>query len=339
MRLYYDVARYYSFARTGRDYVELIKRKYPVTEKFADADVVVLHREPHDYAAIYETFPLLSQKYVISFSVWEASELPEAYKRSLAYVQEVWTPSRYCYDVFRNYHPNVVCVPHVVDRDMACSQADRDFVRSAIDHQTQCVYFLNLNKAWDKRKNLAGLVKAFRKYARAMPNARLIVKLQQSNPGPWRSDDRIKVLSGPFTDGQINALYELADVYVSPHHGEGWGLTLSDAILFGKPTLATGYSGNLEFMTYENSILVDFSEEHIRPEDCFGHFHPGMKWAYPNEDDLGKRMVELYESHQSTPIINMVNKAREDVRLFSSDRIQQLVHERLDQILSSRIQK
>ncbi len=335
MCVYYNVARYYSFARTGKDYLDIIKRKYPVTENFADSDVVILHQEPHNYAAIYEKYPLLSRKYVISVSVWEASELPEAYKRSLAYVQEVWTSSKYCYNVFSKYHPKVVCIPYVVERDLACSQADRDFVRSAIDHQTKCVYYLNITKAWDKRKNLAGLVRTFRNYARAMPNARLIVKLQQSNPGPWHSDDRVTVLSGPFTDGQINALYELADVYVSPHHGEGWGLTLSDAILFGKPALATGYSGNLEFMTRENSILLDFSEEHIRPEDCFAYFHSGMKWAYPNEDDLGEKMVELYENHESTSIIKMVNRAREDVKLFSSDHVQHLIHGRLDQILSS----
>jgi len=60
-----------------------------------------------------------------------------------------------------------------------------------------------------------------------------------------------------------------------------------------------------------------------------------MKWAYPNEDDLGRRMVELYESHQSPAIINMVRKAREDVRLFSSDRVEHLIHGRLDQIVSS----
>lgn len=335
MSIYYNVARYYSFARTSRSYVDIIKRKYAVTEKLADSDVVILHHEPNNYAAFYENYPLLSRKYVISVSVWEASALPEVYKRSLAYVQEVWTCSTYCYNVFKNYHPKVTYIPHVVERDTACSQADRDFVRSAIDHQPQCVYYLTITKAWDKRKNLAGLVRTFRNYARAMPNARLIVKLQQANSALWRSDDRITVLSGPFTDGRINALYELADVYVSPHHGEGWGLTLSDAILFGKPTLATGYSGNLEFMTQENSILIDFSEEYIRPEDCFANFHSGMKWAYPNEDDLGKKMVELYENHQSTSTIKMVSKAREDVRLFSSDRVQPLIHGSLDQILSS----
>jgi glycosyltransferase involved in cell wall biosynthesis len=223
----------------------------------------------------------------------------------------------------------------VVDRNIACSQADRDLVRRAIDYQGQCVYYLNINKAWDKRKNMAGLVRAFRSYAGAMPQARLVVKLQQSNPGVWRSDEKVIVLSGPFTDPQINALYELANVYVSPHHGEGWGLTLSDAILFGKPTLATGYSGNLEFMTRENSILLDFSEEYIREEDCFGYFHSGMRWAYPNEDDLGKKMVELYENHESTAIAKMVSKAREDVKIFTSGRVQQLIHGRLDQILSS----
>ena len=60
-----------------------------------------------------------------------------------------------------------------------------------------------------------------------------------------------------------------------------------------------------------------------------------MKWAYPDEDDLGKKMVQLSEAHESTPITNMVSKAREDVKVFSSDRVQHLIHGRLDQILYS----
>ena len=334
MSIYYSAARYFSFARMGRNYVDIIKRKYPVTENLADCNVVFLHDEASNYAAIYQKYPALSRKYVISVAVWEASELPEPYKRSLQYVQEVWTCSKYCYNVFRNYHPNVVYIPYVVERNIACSQADRDFVRRAIDYQTDCVYYLSITKAWDKRKNLAGLLRAFCSYARAMPKARLIVLLQ-SNPGRWRPHDQVTVLPGPYNDAKINALYEVADVYVSPHHAEGWGLTISDAMLFGKPTLATGYSGNLDFMTRENSILLDCSEEYIRPEDCFGYFHSGMKWAYPNEDDLGKKMVELYENYESAPIIKMVSKAREDVGLFCSGRVQHLIHGRLDQILSS----
>ena len=47
-----------------------------------------------------------------------------------------------------------------------------------------------------------------------------------------------------------------ADCYVSLHRSEGFGLTLAEAMALGKPVIATGYSGNLDFMTPETSYLV-----------------------------------------------------------------------------------
>ena len=38
------------------------------------------------------------------------------------------------------------------------------------------------------------------------------------------------------------------DCYVSLHRSEGLGLTMAEAMYFGKPVIATAYSGNLDFM-------------------------------------------------------------------------------------------
>jgi glycosyltransferase involved in cell wall biosynthesis len=46
------------------------------------------------------------------------------------------------------------------------------------------------------------------------------------------------------------------DSYISLHRSEGFGLTMAEAMYFSKPVIATGYSGNLEFMNEENSFLV-----------------------------------------------------------------------------------
>ena len=48
------------------------------------------------------------------------------------------------------------------------------------------------------------------------------------------------------------------DCYVSLHRSEGLGLTMAEAMALGKPVIATVYSGNLQFMTPENSHLVDY---------------------------------------------------------------------------------
>ena len=54
------------------------------------------------------------------------------------------------------------------------------------------------------------------------------------------------------------ALFARADCYVSLHRSEGFGLTLAESMALGKPVIATGYSGNTDFMTPANSYLVDW---------------------------------------------------------------------------------
>ena len=54
------------------------------------------------------------------------------------------------------------------------------------------------------------------------------------------------------------------DCYVSLHRSEGFGLTLAEAMAYGRPVIATAYSGNLDFMDEHNSYLVPFRESRSR---------------------------------------------------------------------------
>src|SRR6185369_7921579 len=97
-------------------------------------------------------------------------------------------------------------------------------------------------------------------------NARLILKTNPIEKMSWSASPQVIALPDRLSGSQLNALYHLATAYVSAHHAEAWGLTLSDAMIFRKPVIATGYSGNLEYMNESNSLLVDYVEENIRPE-------------------------------------------------------------------------
>ena len=44
------------------------------------------------------------------------------------------------------------------------------------------------------------------------------------------------------------------DCYVSLHRAEGFGLTLAEAMAIGKPAIATGYSGNVDFMNEQQQL-------------------------------------------------------------------------------------
>ena len=84
-----------------------------------------------------------------------------------------------------------------------------------------------------------------------------------------------------------------ADCYVSLHRGEGFGLTMAEAMALGKPVIATGYSGNLDFMSPTNSLPVGYRLLEIT-EDA-GPYAKGMHWADPDVDHAASLMRKVFD--------------------------------------------
>lgn len=74
------------------------------------------------------------------------------------------------------------------------------------------------------------------------------------NPG-------IRTISTTMTEEQVYSLFQLSDCFVSPHRSEGFGLNIAQAMYYGKPVIATGYSGNMDFTSAENSFLIDLDRD------------------------------------------------------------------------------
>ena len=332
LKFWYEIHNYQSHRRVAEIYKQMLSRRYTPAESIESADVVVLHLEPHSYASIYDRFPGLRSKYVISYCVWEASELPDTYQRSLALVQEVWTASKYCVDVIKQHHQNVFRVPHTMERELHSHQIEDEIVRRLIGYDPQDYYFLSIGRTLGSRKNLTGLVKLFETTASSMPRARLVIKGLPKDPILQSPDKRVVYLPLGLSESQINALYKAVDVYVSAHHSEGWGLTLSDAMLFSKPVVGTGYSGNLEFMNESNSFPVRFSENYIREEELFGLFTPQMKWADPDMDHLRDLMLSLYNGTLRKEAAQKAQHAIEDSNRFSTDAVRELLFDRMGEV-------
>jgi glycosyltransferase involved in cell wall biosynthesis len=182
----------------------------------------------------------------------------------------------------------------------------------------------------DPRKNVRAGVDAFISACGKSDRARLIVKGWPSDPPNLHDDSRIIYLRENLTPTQLNALYELGDVYVSPHHSEGWGWPMADAMIFKKPVIATGYSGNIEFMSEENSFLVSFEEDYIRPQDCSEFFQSDMKWAYPDLADLEAKYNLLYKNLNEEWVRKKVERGFDDIKRFNQTATTGLIKKRLD---------
>ena len=79
-----------------------------------------------------------------------------------------------------------------------------------------------------------------------------------------------------------------ADCYVSLHRAEGLGLTMAEAMGLAIPVIATGWSGNLDFMTADNSYLVSSELVPIGPEV---EVYAGLGcWAQPSVEHAAELM-------------------------------------------------
>jgi glycosyltransferase involved in cell wall biosynthesis len=100
---------------------------------------------------------------------------------------------------------------------------------------------------------------------------------------------------------------------VSPHSGEGWGLICSQAMLLGKPVIATNYSGNLDFMNEKNSYLVSASERVPIPDEMvqINSTYAGQTWPVISVPELGDTLKRVAASPYDR--ITIGSKARKTI--------------------------
>jgi glycosyltransferase involved in cell wall biosynthesis len=136
-----------------------------------------------------------------------------------------------------------------------------------------------------------------------------------------------ETLDRPDVLGLINA----CDAYVSLHRGEGFGRTLAEAMLYGKPVIATNYSGNVDFMMEGLSYPVDFTLERI-PRDAYPFLEltDGAEWAEPDVEDAAQKMRDAYRDSKDESLSR-------DIKTFAANQFSVIgvgknLRERLSQI-------
>jgi glycosyltransferase involved in cell wall biosynthesis len=183
------------------------------------------------------------------------------------------------------------------------------------------------------RKNPLAAIEAFKRAFRPGENAWLLIKsnfrrrkrLLHELRGLAGSHN-IRILDGWLSRDELDDLMASADCYVSLHRAEGFGMTMAEAMALGKPVIATGYSGNMDFMTGENSYLVNY--ELVETAGNTGAHTRGLVWAEPDIDQAAAYMRRVYELPNDARVIG--GRARHDVqKLLSLEVVGQIMKQRL----------
>lgn len=336
MNIHYHCSEYISHRRAGEAYMACLRDMgHILSDDPARSDLVILHEEPFRYARTLAAMPPKPGRKHAGFAVWETPQLPAAFIEGVRHVDAVWTASEFSRRAFAPHAP-VFVLPHVVTRpvpsreDIAWAVA-RTGMRDARRGARREFYFYTIIDSVNPRKDIRTLLTAF---AAAFPEdatARLVVKQYRE---PLDLGDIPNVIDIPemLNDGQLAALHAVCDACVSAHHAEAWGLPLSEAMAFGNPVIATGYSGNMEFMTPANSFPVPYTIVPVSERMCraLPHlFSPDMTWADIDAPALVRAMRRLREN---PPGPEFRQRVADSMKAFAPDRIKECLKDLLRRV-------
>ena len=249
----------------------------------------VFHINGDEVERVIESFEaqgnVFADGYNIIVPAWELPTYPKPYATQLKKFDEVWALS------------------HFIGKSLAASGIDSRFIGQAIELEPgpnlprrhfgiRESAFVLLNffdlSSYATRKNpeaVLALLDAIRAES-PFRDVQLVLKVKngERNAQDWadtlKPDPQLLVLATPLDSFGVKGLINCCDCFVSLHRAEGFGRGLGEAMSLGRLAMGTGWSGNVDFMTAENSLLVDHTSQKLK-RDEYPHWN-NQSWANPS---------------------------------------------------------
>ncbi|MDQ4149605.1 MAG: glycosyltransferase family 4 protein [Actinomycetota bacterium] len=243
---------------------------------------------------------ILEHRHTIGFWWWELEDFPPIGSDTDELFDELWVGSEHVARAVSAQTSKPVHVVPIPIRRLDPVAADRPALGLPEGFMFLFTFdFLSLFE----RKNPVGVVKAFTQAFRENEGPILVIKSINGADelctfellriaAADRSD--VVIMDGYLPPDKKDALMTACDCYVSLHRAEGYGLGMAEAMALGKPIIATGYSGNLEFLNEENSYLVGHGLVPVPPGS--DPYPEGARWAEPDIEGAAELMRRVYEN-------------------------------------------
>ncbi len=296
-------------------------------------DVVIVHAPPESWPQLFEP-----GKRNIGTTVWETDRAPAHWLPLMRQADRVIVPCAFDREVFTRagLDKPIHLVPHIrrhLWREFSPYDLATARTRLGIAPDNRVFYTIN---AWDPRKNLPALIRAFARAFEAGDAVTLLIKsgAKGHGDGPFYPDLPTRALTEQATraagaetgrqspqivlvdaelDGDtIDLVHALGDVYVSLTHGEGWGLGAFEAATLGKPVVMTAWGGHCEFLGHDWPGAVPYMLETVplwppyRPT-----YFPSQRWASPDLNAAAALMRSAVENPE--PMLAAARAIRERI--------------------------
>ncbi|MEM7007169.1 MAG: glycosyltransferase family 4 protein, partial [Pseudomonadota bacterium] len=260
----------------------------------------IIHVNAPEFMLAHATIgkDLLSRSFVAGYWAWELPEAEPAWKDKTKFLSELWVPSHYTAKAFEDCQDLPVrVVPHIFETQRGVTPAA---IRQALalgSDEFIAVALCDLRSS-AARKNPQGAICAFKQAFGSDTSAKLILKIQN---GDWAlkimaelqalaDGSNIVLIDEKWPGDRVVDLIAAADVLISLHRAEGFGVTMAEAMALETPVIATGWSGNTDFMTDDTAILIPSRQIPVRdPQGVYS----GQYWAEPDIGAASSALTKL----------------------------------------------
>ena len=225
--------------------------------------------------------------------VWETPKFPNSWRFAEALVHRIWAPSQFCADTFQHALPipvEIIPYPVVALQRPQCDMRSRLGINADV---FLGVCIMDVYSCPD-RKNPWDHIRAWKLAFGDHPDFTLVMKIRLGKRTKVVLSElaeliggaqNVRILTDDMSHEEIAALHHCADVFISLHRSEGYGLNIMEALLLGKPVIATDYSANAEygpsFPTYYGIpyAMIGYSDSWRHYEDNFDYAQPEIDAA------------------------------------------------------------
>lgn len=289
-----------------------------------EGGIIVFHLNPPELAMVLPMLGrrLILHKKIVGYWAWELDVIPDTWKVAYKLVDEIWVPSSFVAKALSHrVDVPVRVIHHPLHMAKECFPRRMEYGLSEGQFVVLTMFDMRSSAA---RKNPVGSIRAFKGAFGARADVILIVKIGNPSEAPEVmanieaevGDARnIRLMFDKLSLEDHLALIKSADVIMSLHRSEGFGLIMAEAMLLGKAVIATAYSGNMDFMNAESAILINYEMVPVNdPQGIYGG--TDQFWADPDIVQASQWLQRLAADPELR--VSYARKAREQAeRIFN----------------------
>jgi GT2 family glycosyltransferase len=284
--------------------------KHDLTDTPQDFPISMVHGNADLTPFLFDHYgnELARARYRIGLWVWELPAARQEWVEAAKKYDEIWVPSTFNQTAFKAITTvPVTVVPYTLPELPPLGEADRAATRASLEIPDTAFVFLYMFDTFSfvDRKNPQVLLEAFEAEFGHDPDVILLLKISyfENLHTAYSADNQallikledvvarmpnVRIMTEILPQSDVYRLMNAVDCYVSPHRSEGFGLTVAEAMHYGRAVIATDFGGTTDFVREGVAFPLQYSLLELAADR--GPYGKGNVWADPSVTHLRELM-------------------------------------------------